>query len=124
MKILADENLARDFVSWLRSIGHDVLYAAEVGPGDPDVSWVSRASGEDRLLVTSDKDFGELVFRDGLSSSGVVFLRLERLAVRDALVRLQETWSVVEANPTGKFIVITQKKIRVRDLAADDDEDS
>lgn len=123
MKILADENLARDCVAWLRAIGHDVLYASEAGPGDPDRSWASRARAEGRLLITSDKDFGELVFRDGLSSSGVVFLRLERLPVRDVLARLQEVWSVIEANPTGKFIVVTKKKVRVRELANDEEED-
>lgn len=116
MKILADENLARDLVAWLRASGHDVLYAAEAAPGESDPTWATRAEQEKRVLITSDKDFGELVFRDGLSSYGVVLLRLDDLTVAEALARLQSVWSVVEANPTGQFIVITEKKVRVRSL--------
>lgn len=120
MKILADENLARDFVAWLRNSGHDVLYAAEAVPGAPDTTWTTRAENEQRILITSDKDFGELVFRDGLSSHGILLLRFDDMTVGAALARLQSVWSVVEANPTGHFIVITEKKVRVRPLTIAD----
>jgi predicted nuclease of predicted toxin-antitoxin system len=124
MKILAGENLARDIIAWLRASGHDVLYAADAAPGTSDSVWAVRAEQEDRILLTADKDFGELVFRDGLSSHGVVLLRLDDLTVSEALSRLQSVWSVVEANPTGQFIVITEKKVRVRPLtSAIDDAD-
>lgn len=121
MKILADEYLARDIVTWLRLRGHDVLYASEAGPGTSDRVWVTRAGNEARLLLTSDKDFGELVFRERLSGHGVVLLRLESLPVPEALARLQDVWSIIEANPAGKFLVITPKTIRVRDLATDEE---
>ena len=101
MKILADENLARDLVAWLRASGHDVLYAAEASPGESDPTWATRAEQEERILLTSDKDFGELVFRDGRSSYGVVLLRLDHLTVSEALARLRSVWSVVVANPSS-----------------------
>ena len=101
-----------------RASGHDVLYAAEAAPGESDPTWVTRAEQDERVLLTADKDFGELVFRDGLSSYGVVLLRLDNLTVAEALARLRSVWSVVEANPTGQFIVITEKKVRVRSLTA------
>jgi len=123
MKILADENLARDLVAWLRASGYDVLYAAEAAPGESDLAWAARAEVDERVLLTSDKDFGELVFRDGLSSYGVVLLRLDDLTVAEALTRLQSVWSIVEANPTGQFIVVTEKKVRVRSLATPDGEE-
>src|SRR5687767_14463318 len=116
MRILADENMARDIVAWLRGCGHDVLFAAEVNPGADDKDWTNRAERERRVILTSDKDFGELVFRDGLSSHGVVLLRLEDHMVSEILARLQSVWSVIEANPSGGFIVITENKIRVRTL--------
>ena len=72
MKLFADENIARAIVAWLRAAGHDVLYAPEVDPGAIDEDWLSRADADQRLVVTSDKDFGELVFRDQLNSFGVV----------------------------------------------------
>jgi predicted nuclease of predicted toxin-antitoxin system len=114
MRILADENVARDIVAWLRSGGHDVLFAAETSPGTADARWVHIAEQEQRVILTSDKDFGELVFRDGLTSHGVVLLRLDELPVPAILARLRAVWSVVEANPARRFIVITEKKVRVR----------
>jgi len=116
MKILSDENIPKDIVTWLRSAGHDVLAAADIQPGAPDGDWVSRADREQRLILTSDKDFGELVFRDGLTSQGIVLLRLDDVVPAEMLSRSQDAWSVVEANPTGQFIVITPTKVRVRPL--------
>ena len=75
-----------------------------------------KAQKEGRLLLTADKDFGELVFRDGLNSHGIVLLRLSDITAVQALARLQNVWSVVEANPSGRFIVITESKTRVRPL--------
>lgn len=116
MRILADENMARDVVAWLRATGHDVLYAAEAQAGAADVQWAARAEQEQRVILTADKDFGELVFRDGLTSYGIVLLRLDDLTVLEIVARLQSAWSVVEANPAGRFIVITEHRVRVRPL--------
>lgn len=116
MKILADENIAKDIVAWLRTSGHDVMFAAETQPGALDLDWAKRAAQEQRLVITSDKDFGELVYRDAVASHGVVLLRLDDLTVPQILSRLQSAWSVVEANPSGKFIVVTETKVRVRSV--------
>jgi len=116
VRILADENVARDVVAWLRAGGHDVLFAAEAQAGAADVDWVVRADQEQRVILTSDKDFGELVFREGRTTHGIVLLRLDDFRVSEILARLQNVWSVIEANPTGRFIVVTESKVRVRPL--------
>jgi predicted nuclease of predicted toxin-antitoxin system len=116
MDLFADENIARPVVAWLRGRGHDVLYASEAHAGAPDSDWLARAEAEERLILTADTDFGELIFRDGLTSHGVVLLRLGTLTLSERLTRLDSAWPTVEANPSGKFIVITQAKIRIRDL--------
>jgi predicted nuclease of predicted toxin-antitoxin system len=116
MKLFADENVARAIVEWLRGRGHDVLYAAEAGPGEPDSLWLARAEAEERLIFTADKGFGEMVFRECRATHGVVLLRLEQLTLRQRLGRLQAVWAVVEANQVATFIVITDRKIRVRKL--------
>ena len=116
MRILVDENIPKGITDWLRSTGHDVLVAAETQPGIPDASWLAIAERDQRCILTSDKDFGELVFRDGLASQGVLLLRLDDLLPAEMLSRLQDTWSVVEANSDRQFIVITPTKVRVRPL--------
>jgi predicted nuclease of predicted toxin-antitoxin system len=116
MRFFADENVARPIVQWLRQSGHDVLYAAETGPGREDAVWLHEAEQSERLIVTADKDFGELIFRDRLNSHGVVLMRMHRLSLQERLARLAQAWSTVEANPIGKFIVITEGRVRVRNL--------
>jgi predicted nuclease of predicted toxin-antitoxin system len=76
MKFFADENVALLIVQWLRQMGHDVLYAAEADPGQDDAIWLHRAEQSERLIVTADKDFGDLIFRDRLNSHGVVLMRM------------------------------------------------
>ncbi len=116
MKLFADENMARSIVTRLRDLGHDVQYASEVQPGAADSDWLKRAEAEGQIILTADKDFGDLIFRDRLTSHGVVLLRLGELPLIDRLSRLEQAWASVEAHPTGKFIVITSSKIRIRDL--------
>jgi predicted nuclease of predicted toxin-antitoxin system len=117
LRLLADENIARDMVTWLRNQGCDVLHAAESQVREVDSVLLRTAETEGRLLLTEDKDFGELVFRDGLNSHGIVLLRMGKLALPDRIARLAAAWSVIQANPSGRFIVISENKVRVRPLA-------
>jgi predicted nuclease of predicted toxin-antitoxin system len=120
MKLFADENLPRGLVIWLRQESHDVLYASETLPGAPDSSWLNQAQAEGRIILTSDKDFGDLVFRDRLTSHGIILLRLGAMPLKDRLSRLEKVWTSVESDPAGKFIVITPTKIRIRDFVGEE----
>ena len=73
MRILADENFPGDAVDALQKRGHDVAWAHSDSPGDSDVAILARAQAEHRILLTFDKDFGELAFRSGLPASRVSF---------------------------------------------------
>lgn len=114
MRILTDENVPRSVLTWLRATGHDATSASELGIGTPDTRWLAFAESEQRLILTSDKDFGDLVFRDRLTTFGIILLRLDDVAVPGWVTRLQEVWSVVEANPSGCFIVVTPHRVRIR----------
>ena len=71
MRVCANENVSADCVNRLRQSGHDVLWIREAAPGSSDPDVLARASGEERLLITFDKDFGELAFRRGAKASQV-----------------------------------------------------
>ncbi len=116
MKLLADENIHGHIVNWLRNSGHDVLWATESCSGAPDNVLLEIATREERVIFTADLDFVELVVQQQLNSSGVILLRLEHLPIHDRIARLEASWSVIEANPVGKFIVISDGKVRVRNL--------
>ncbi|WP_295445761.1 DUF5615 family PIN-like protein [uncultured Thiodictyon sp.] len=70
MNLVADENVDAAIVSALRDAGHVVTYVRELDPGIDDERVLRLADSERALLLTSDKDFGELVFRQRLLHSG------------------------------------------------------
>ena len=79
MRLLANENIPRALVDALRNEGHDVSWILEDNRGAKDAAILTRATEESRTLLTFDKDFGELAFRElSQASSGVILLRLRR----------------------------------------------
>jgi hypothetical protein len=118
MLFLANENFPGDAVSALRAAGHDCIWVRTVAPGarDPDV--LAHAMRDNRILLTFDKDFGELAYRSGLPATcGVVLFRMPMPlpeAVGLALVkRLEERpdWQ-------GHFSVIEPSRVRMRKLVS------
>ena len=76
-RLLADQNVPGAVVAALRQQGHDVAWVLEDAPGSPDPEVLLRAQRDDRVLVTFDKDFGELAFHRGLAASvGIVLFRI------------------------------------------------
>jgi predicted nuclease of predicted toxin-antitoxin system len=75
MRFLANENFPLDAVALLRKQGHDVAWIRQDAPGSLDEDVLARA--ENRILITFDKDFGELAFRVGLPVSiGIILFRI------------------------------------------------
>ena len=116
MKFVADENFPRPALEALRNAGWEVFSVADECPGISDEEVAALCSEGQRVLLTFDKDFGELVFRRGLSAgSGVALFRLipespeEAADVALALVKLLP-------DLTGTFCVITRDRIRVRPM--------
>lgn len=73
MRFLADENFPRAAVEALAATGHDVVSIAAVHPGASDAEVLIRAVREQRILLTFDKDFGELALRSQMpAGSGIV----------------------------------------------------
>lgn len=116
MRILANENVPGPLMADLRERGHDVLWIRTEAPGSSDREVLARAQQEDRLLITFDKDFGELAFRFGLpASSGVVLFRISSPApahtARIALAALES-----RTDWTGHFAVVEDDRIRMTPL--------
>ena len=76
MRFLADENFPLASVWRLREAGHDALAAAEIMPGSKDENVLAFATRDNRILLTFDRDCGELIYRKGKPAPlGVVYLR-------------------------------------------------
>ncbi len=114
MNILVDESVDQQIVARLRDDGHDVLYIAELAPGINDDEVLEAANQHDALLLTADKDFGELVFRLGRLTKGVVLLRLSGMAAKQKVVRVSTAIIEHEAELTDAFSVVSPGMIRIR----------
>jgi predicted nuclease of predicted toxin-antitoxin system len=114
MNLLADESVDRPIVDRLRHDHHRVWYVAEMEPGIADDIVLELANREGAVLLTADKDFGELVFRQYRLTSGVVLLRLAGLSpTRKAQIVL----SGIKKHMTElmqAFTVMTPGAIRIR----------
>lgn len=80
MNLLADESVDRQMVERLRQDGHRVWYVAEMEPGISDDIVLAAANQETALLLTADKDFGEMVFRQRRHTHGIVLIHLAGLS--------------------------------------------
>lgn len=116
MRILADENVPGDVVRALRRRGHDVAWVAADKPGARDNRVLETAQAQSRILVTFDKDFGELAFRWGLpASSGIVLFRTS-LPSPSYVARLAVTALESRADWRGHFAVVEDDRIRMTPL--------
>ena len=114
MNLLADESVDRQIVERLRQDGYEVLYIAESEPSITDELVLERANEKVALLLTADKDFGELVFREGrLSSGGVVLIRLAGLSAGGKAETVSEAFRERGSGFPGCFSVISPGRVRV-----------
>ncbi len=114
MRFLADEGVDRQIVERLRQDGHQVWYVAEMEPGISDEIVLDLANRENAILLTADKDFGELLFRQHRIAPGVVFIRLEGISPMNkaGIVSAALSKHILELPQT--FAVITSGTIRIR----------
>jgi predicted nuclease of predicted toxin-antitoxin system len=113
---LVDECVDAKLVAWLRELGHDVAYVAETAPAERDSEIIQRAQADGRLLLTEDKDFGDLVFRLGHQVPGIVLLRIEP-AMHDLKRRRFEAAVAHFGNGlTDRYTTIEPARFRSRPL--------
>jgi predicted nuclease of predicted toxin-antitoxin system len=113
MRFLLDENTDERLADYLRSLGHDVKtiavdYTRSVG--DPEVLRVARA--EQRILITNDRDFGELIAREHLPHAGVIYFRLSTTRLSMKIERLD----YILANyphQLNQLLVVREASVRV-----------
>jgi len=116
MRLLVDENMSNSVAADLRGRGHDVFAVKESMRGADDSAILAAAQAGLRVIVTQDKDFGELAFRVGLPASyGVILLRL---AGDDPDADARRIVAIIESRPdwSGVFAVADENRVRIRPL--------
>lgn len=113
MKFLADENIGLAVINPLRRLGFDIKSIKEIKPGLKDPEVLSLANRENRVLITTDKDFGELVFVNKLAHTGVILLRLKRETTNTKFLVLRRLFKK-NLQLLHAFTVVSEKQIRIR----------
>jgi predicted nuclease of predicted toxin-antitoxin system len=115
MKILANENIPKTSVLYLRSIGYDVKSIGFDFAGISDGEVMKFAIDEDRLIITFDSDYGELIYKKGFKpSAGVVYLRLTEYSPEYPGKLIHEILSTSNLEFNWKLTVIDKNGIRQR----------
>ena len=116
MRLLADECCDAGLVGALRAAGYDVQSIAESSPGVSDETVLSQAERDRRVLLTEDKDFGELAFFRARRAFGIV---LVRIAPEDRAIKGQRVLHALEQYSdrlVGGYLVVQKDKTRFRPL--------
>lgn len=114
MNLLADESVDGQIVERLRKDGHDVAYIGEMEPGISDETVLKNANEREALLLTVDKDFGELTYRQKLIHRGVVLIRLAGLSNQTKAELVAQALRDRGTQFDKAFTVISPGMIRVR----------
>ncbi len=119
MRFLADESCDYLLVKTLREAGHDVLAVSEIMPRTEESDVIQLSVREQRILLTEDKDFGQLVYAHGQSSVGVIFLRFPFSArakiSRDLSILIEQQGERL----TGCFVTVQPGRIRISHIPQD-----
>ncbi len=116
LRLLADENFPGDAIIALRHAGYDVLWIRTAAPGSSDPQVLALAQAENRIVLTFDKDFGELAFRAGLpATSGIILFRVSARS-GEHVAQIAVTVLSQRLDWTGHFSVIEDQRIRTTPL--------
>jgi len=113
MNFVADESLDAPIIAALRIEGHDVYAIHELHPQIDDEAVLKIATEQNRILLTSDKDFGELVYRLKFLSAGIVLLRIPELSNSEKASLVLLLIQTHGAKLNASFCVVKFDKVRI-----------
>ena len=116
MQFVADENIDEPIIAALRQLQLNILSISESIPGSSDSEVLAFANRNSSFLITSDKDFGEIIYRQRKIFKGVILLRLHGLSI-DRKIEIVKSFFTLHLNlfdESSLFIVVSENSVRVR----------
>lgn len=114
LRLLIDVSVGTAVERWLDGTMHDTATVRSTNPGMEDADILAWAVQEQRLVITMDKDFGELVYRSGQFHAGVLLLRLEDAPAAEKVRVLEAILTQHESKLAGRFSVYQNGRLRIR----------
>lgn len=116
VKFLIDESVEFRIVIFLRSLDFDVVSISEENPSIPDPEVLYHAYKQKRVLITNDKGFSRLVFKEKQKSYGVILIRLPYSTIEEKILRLEKLIKLKAKDLTKVFTSIAEKQTRSKSL--------
>lgn len=113
VRFLIDVGVGKKVEEWLKADGYDVKTVRSIDPKARDVEILKIAKIEFRMVVTMDKDFGELIYKSGKSHSGVLILRLEDAKGSKKVEVLKKILHDFEDEIENRFCVFQNNRLRI-----------
>ncbi len=114
LKFLIDVGVGKKVEEFLSVEGYDVKCISFIDPRMKDIDILNIAASESRMIITMDKDFGELVYNSKLTNSGVLLLRLEEATSVRKVEVIKTILKDFSAAIVNKFCVYKDGKLRIR----------
>ena len=116
MRFIVDECAGPTLAQWLIYHQHNVFSVYEEDRGLDDESVLKRAFTENRILITDDKDFGEMVFRQKKPHRGVILLRLENQRTENKIKVVKRLLEQYADQLVDNFVVVTETTVRIASI--------
>jgi predicted nuclease of predicted toxin-antitoxin system len=115
MKFLIDVGVGKKVEEWFRENKYDVKCVRDINIRAKDADILRLAALENRMIITMDKDFGELVYNSGMLHSGVLILRLDDAKGEDKVDIVKRIVTGFSEKIENKFCVFQDGKLRIRE---------
>jgi len=112
MRFLVDECTGPVVAQWLRAHQHEVFSVYDQARGAADEEIIRKAFDESWILVTNDKDFGELIYRERRPHKGVILLRLEDERTLNKIEVVRNLLQSHGERLGNQFVVVTEQQVR------------
>ncbi|HEX5112201.1 MAG TPA: DUF5615 family PIN-like protein [Saprospiraceae bacterium] len=115
VKLLANENFPKKSTEFLRKKGYDIISIGEDFPGITDSAVLALADHQERVILTFDRDYGELIFKHKYRLKyGIIYLRLEKFKPDDPGILIDRVLSQRDIELDFKLTVVDENGIRQR----------
>lgn len=119
LKFLVEVGVSKKVEEWLVRNGYDVKAIRDIDPRMDDDRILGLAASENRMVITMDKDFGELVYHSGLAHSGVLLLRLEDARADEKVKTVEKILTDYSDRLLNNFCVFQNGRLRVKNKRGD-----
>jgi predicted nuclease of predicted toxin-antitoxin system len=113
-KFIVDVGVGRIIETWLKQQNFPVIAIRDLNAEMTDISIIELANEEDAIIISMDKDFGELIFKSNILHKGVLLLRLEDAVAEEKLAVIQNIFPEHLLSVKNNFAVYQNGRLRIR----------